>query len=206
MITCVLADSATSAAQSAAWAAWGSVVTSAIAILFGYLSLRRTFHDKRRKQAELITTWWTRVDKATGEDLDGKNVIDMAWPEEGGFRIWVSNSSNDAVYDCSIAGSLKPTPELVRRVKNEPEAISNLYIVLFEDTVLIPLGTLPPRKEMAFRLDASLIESLGPKLRLEFTDAHGTHWRRLSGRLTEGWAGDSKWRRLLRQFARAVFP
>jgi len=206
MTTSILADSATSAAQSATWAAWGSVVTSAIALIFGYLSLRRTFHDKRTRQAALITTWWARVDKATGEDLDAKDAVGLEWPEESGFRVWVSNSSDDAVYDCSIFGSIEPTPELLKLVEHEPKVISNGYMIIMQQSIIIPHGTLPPRKEMAYRLDPALIKSLGPILRLEFTDARGTHWRRIQGKLVEGWTGDSRWRRWVRQLIRAVFP
>lgn len=206
MTACVLADSAASAAQSAAWAAWGSVVTSAIALIFGYLSLRRTFHDKRTKQAELITTWWTRVDKATGEDLDAKNVLGVSWPEEGGFRVWVTNNSDDAVYSCSIYGSIEPTSDLVELTEKEPRVISNGYVVIFRESIIVPVGTLPPKKELAFRLDPALIKDLGGRLRLEFIDARGTDWRRISGRLIEGWNDKPKWRRLVRQFIRVVFP
>ena len=201
-----LADSAANAAQSAAWAAWGSVVTSAIALIFGYLSLRRTFHDRRIRQAGLITTWWTRVDKATGEDLDLKNAVGVVLPEESGFRVWISNNSDDAVYDCSISSSIEPTPELLKRIENETGAIQNNYIVMMPESVIIPVGTLPPKKEIAFQLDPALIKSLGGRLKLYFTDARGTHWRRISGRLIEGQDDDPKWRRLVRQFTRAVFP
>jgi hypothetical protein len=203
----LLADSATSATQSAAWAAWGSVVTSAIALIFGYLSLRRTFHDKRTKQAELITAWWTRVDKASGEDLDPKNAVGIEWPEEAGFRVWVINNSDDAVYDCAIFCSIEPTSELVKLTDTNPsKAVANPFVIMMQNSIIVNVGTLPPKKELAFRLDPSLITDLRSRLKIEFTDARGTHWRRISGRLIEGWADDKKVRRWVRQCIRAVFP
>ncbi|HXK07133.1 MAG TPA: hypothetical protein VMS37_32355 [Verrucomicrobiae bacterium] len=60
--------------------------------------------------ARLVTAWWTRVDE-NNRDLMASDAMSVVWPEELGYKIWVSNSSNDAVYDCHVDADIQLTDE-----------------------------------------------------------------------------------------------
>lgn len=172
---------------------WGTVfaaTTSLAALILSYLSFRRgqnirrdTIHDRRTAQARLVTAWWTRVRKDTLEDLVLGDTVEPEWPAEAGYRIWVSNSSDDAVYDCMVFAPIEGTPKLAEQLINNP-VIWRPYISYDANFLVIGVGTIPPKSKTPYRIDQTLVSSIG-KLRIEFTDSDSVDWRRVAGKLTE---------------------
>jgi hypothetical protein len=139
--------------------------------------------DKRTAQARLVTAWWTRVRKDTGEDLVLGDFSGPEWPPEAGYRVWVSNSSDDAVYYCVVFAPIEATPELTEQLTTR-ELISRPYIAVHSDSLTISVGTIPPKHQFPYFIDPALVSSIG-RLRIEFTDSDGVDWRRVAGKLTE---------------------
>ena len=137
---------------------------------------------RRTSQARLITAWWTPVGQ-NNEDLNVVEATSAVWPEEVGCRIWVSNSSDDAVYECSVFADAKPTDEAINRMA-EKDFLGQPYMVIFQDQIIWAVGTLPPKERIPYTLDPSLISSVS-QLRVEFRDASGIYWRRVTGTLQE---------------------
>jgi hypothetical protein len=171
------------------WIAISSTITSAIAVVLSYFSYRRTqdirrqeIHDKRRSQARLITAWWTRVDEHNRDAL-ASDAESTVWPEETGYRVWISNSSDDAVYECSISADVQLTDKGIAELEGKGFT-GRPYIVIFKKQLMIGVGTLPPKERLPFGLDRSLIRSVG-KLTIEFCDSSGVEWRRTAGSLDE---------------------
>src|ERR1700753_851318 len=91
------------------WASITSAAVAAIAVILSFFSYRRTLdvrrqeiQDRRTAQARQVTGWWTRVKEDTLEDLTLGNSSGPEWPTEAGFRIWISNNSDDAAYECVV--------------------------------------------------------------------------------------------------------
>jgi len=172
---------------------WGTVfaaATSLAALILSYLTFRRQqnirreeISDKRRSQAKLVTAWWTRVRKDNEEDLALGAITTAEWPPEAGYRVWISNSSDDAVYDCMVFASIELTPEAVAQLA-ETDLIVRPYMAIDNSGIVLSVGTLPPRQPLPYRLDPALIASVGT-LRIDFRDSDGVYWRRVAGKLTE---------------------
>jgi hypothetical protein len=171
------------------WIAISSTITAVIAVILSYFSYRRTqdirrqeIHDSRRSQARLITAWWTRVDEHNQDALAGE-AESTVWPEETGYRVWANNSSDDAVYECSVYADVQLTEKGMAELKGKGFT-GKPYIIIFKEQLIIGVGTLPPKERLPFGLDRSLIRSVG-KLTIEFRDANGVDWRRTAGTLEE---------------------
>ena len=141
---------------SIAHTSWGTVfaaATALAALVLSYLSFRReqntrreTIRDRRTAQARLVTAWWTRVRQDTLEDLTLGNISGPDWPPEAGFRIWISNSSDDAIYGSMVFASIEGTPELAEQLtKNNP--VSRPHITDHAKFLAIGTGTIPPRQQ-----------------------------------------------------------
>ncbi len=165
---------------------WGALTGVAIllaAFSLSYTIYRRDQATRRTAQASLVTGWWTRVRQDTGEDCYVGDVSGSEYPKESGYRVRVSNSSNDAVYDCIIFASIDPTPSLVKQLKTR-NPVYRPFVHYHKDFVAIAVGTIPPQQQTPFFIDGELVESIG-KLRIEFMDSNGIDWRRVGGKLTE---------------------
>lgn len=168
-----------------------AAATSVVAVVLGFLSFRREqnvrreqIEDRRLAQARLITAWWTRVSKDTGEDLSPiRNTAGPAWPAEAGYRVWISNSSDDAVHDCFVEAPIEPAPELAAELAKD-RLVSRPYMVLSGKNLRINIGTLPPRERTPYLLGPELVRSVG-KLTVHFRDSGGRVWRRTAGELVE---------------------
>ncbi len=172
---------------------WGTVfaaLTSLAALIISYKVYRRDQEIQRTAQARLITGWWTRVRKGSGEDLHLGNITGPDWPQEAGYRVWVSNSSNDAVYDCSVFASIKPSSILLEQLSTQ-NFVARPYMILFKNELIIPVGTVPPMQKMPHFIDPALVSSID-KLRIEFTDSNGVNWRRIAGKLSARPAAPSR--------------
>jgi hypothetical protein len=179
--------------QASDWIAIVSAVastfTAAIAIALSYISYRRTqdinrqeIRDRRRSQARLITAWWTRVEE-NSRGAASRDAESTTWPEETGYRIWLGNSSDEAAYGCAITADAELTDEGVAELGSKGYT-GRPYMIIDKRQVIINAGTLPPRERLSFRLDRSIISSIG-KLTIEFRDANGVEWRRVAGVLDE---------------------
>ena len=157
--------------------------TSLAALILSYRVYKRDQKIRRTAQARLVTAWWTRVSRDTGEDLYLGNASGSDWPEESGYRIWVSNSSDDAVYNCAVIASIQPTTKLLEQLKAQG-SIFRQYITYREKELIIGIGAVPPKQQQPFFVELNLIDSVG-RLRIEFTDSNGVDWRRVAGKLTK---------------------
>jgi hypothetical protein len=172
---------------------WGTVfaaATSLAALILSYLSFQgqrairyEAIRDRRSAQARLTTAWWTRVRKDTGEDLALGDVVGPESPAEAGYRVWVSNSSNEAIYDCLLSVEINATPELIEQLATS-SLVWRPYMQFFEDRLVIPVTTLAPASRLPYRVDPTLVKSLG-SISISFTDSNGVKWRRVAGALSE---------------------
>jgi hypothetical protein len=164
------------------WISIASAAIAAVAVVFSYVSYRRTQDDQRKAQARLITAWWTRVDE-NNQDAIAKDAESTVWPEETGYRIWVNNSSDDAVYECSVYADIQLTDDGLKELGNK-RFTGRPYILILKEQLIIAVGTLPPKERLPYGLDRSIIRSVGT-LTVEFRDAGGTEWRRTAGKLAK---------------------
>jgi hypothetical protein len=183
---------------------WGTIfaaTTSVIAVILGYLSFRgqqsvrrQELSDRHRSQARLVTAWWTRVRKDNDQDLSAGDLVASDGILEAGYRIWVSNSSDDAIYDCEVIAWFTPTPEAATRLA-QGSPIWTQYVDFWQrflapgigvlgPALIVRTGTVPPKQKFPFRLDPSLVEAVGI-LNVIFRDANGVEWTRSAGKLIE---------------------
>jgi hypothetical protein len=165
-------------------------ITTLIALILSFLAFKRDadvrkeqIRDRPEAQARLITAWWSRVSSDTGEDLSLQYVPGPDWPEESGHRVWISNSSDDAVYECRIEAVATPASAVVARLE-KGELVTWLNMLVTRNQIMFNQGTLPPRTRSPFLLPNSLVESVG-SLTVYFRDAAGRKWQRTGGELKE---------------------
>jgi hypothetical protein len=149
----------------------GTVGAFAIAIVI-YL---REVKDRQRSQAALISGWWSRVDPG-GQDIG--SIGNMQPTEEVGFRLWVKNSSQEAVYDCFL---------LTEATLEEASADGEIkwfgrFAYFLNGQIIVSAGIIPPGESLQYFLDGEHLDSLGA-MTIIFRDAAGRSWRREHGRL-----------------------
>jgi hypothetical protein len=134
----------------------------------------REVQEGRKSQAILISAWWSRVDPQ-GKDI---GTFGDAQPREDvGFRLWIKNSSQEAVYDCFLLAEAQP--HAARDGDVGPLDLGR-FASFADGHILVGAGVVPPGEALQYFVDGTQIRSLGGTTVL-FRDAAGRSWRRSGG-------------------------
>jgi hypothetical protein len=131
----------------------------------------REVQEGRRSQAALISAWWSRVDPQ-GKDIG--SFGDAQPREDVGFRLWIKNSSQEAVYDCFLLAEAQPK-------EDEPVDLGR-FASFVDGQIVVAAGIVPPGEALQYFVDGTQIRSLGA-VTIVFRDAAGRSWRRAGGML-----------------------
>jgi hypothetical protein len=134
--------------------------------------------DRRRAQARLVTIWWKRVvDPETGE------VVEPRSPEADHFCMFIKNSSQEAVYDCSLK-MVARAPEDIDPWKNQEPIVAAFSLVRLPDSLLWVIGTLPPGETLKVCVQKKYMRHPG-EITVEFTDTNERSWIKKRGVLLD---------------------
>jgi hypothetical protein len=134
--------------------------------------------DRRRAQARLITIWWKRVvDPETGE------IVEPGSPDDNHFCMFVKNSSQEAVYDCSLQ-MVARAPEDIEPWRNQGPTVAAFSLVRLPDSLSWIIGTLPPGETLKVCVQKRYMRHPGD-ISVEFTDTNERAWIRKRGVLQE---------------------
>jgi hypothetical protein len=134
----------------------------------------REVQEGRKSQAILISAWWSRVDPQ-GKDI---GTFGDAQPREDvGFRLWIKNSSQEAVYGCYLIAEAQPSQE-----GDDGNASVDLgrFASFSDGQIVVAAGIVPPAEALRYFIDGTQIRSLGA-VTIVFRDAAGRAWRRSGG-------------------------
>jgi hypothetical protein len=133
--------------------------------------------DRHRAQATLISAWWSRVDP------EGRNIgsISDSQPDEDvGFRLWVKNGSQEAIYECFLIAEAVPT----QAPSGDAPVQIGRFANFLDEHIIVSAGIVPPGEAVQYFVDGDQIASLGAMTVL-FRDAAGRSWRRQHGTLEQ---------------------
>jgi hypothetical protein len=153
-------------------AAFGTIGAFTIAIGIYWREVR----DRHRSQAVLISAWWSRVDP------QGKDIGSFGDAQPGadvGFRLWIRNSSQEAVYDCYLLAEAQP-----KEAGESGNGAIQLgrFASYIDGQIVVAAGIVPPLDTLQYFIDGKQISSLGA-MTIVFRDAAGRSWRRAHGML-----------------------
>lgn len=154
----------------------------------------REVKDRQRSQAALISAWWSRVDPG-GQDIG--SIGNMQPNEEVGFRLWVKNSSQEAVYDCFLL-----TEATLEAASADGEIKwFGRFAYFLNGQIIVSAGIIPPGESLQYFVDGEHLDSLGA-MTVIFRDAAGRSWRREHGRLEVNSEAQARVSRLFRRLVR----
>jgi hypothetical protein len=133
----------------------------------------REVQEQRRAQAVLISAWWSRVDPQ-GKDIGSFGDVQLR--EDVGYRLWIKNSSQEAVYHCFLLAEAQP------REEGAGEAAIDLgrFASFVDGQIVVAAGVVPPAEALQYFVDGTQIRSLGG-VTIVFQDSAGRSWRRAGG-------------------------